>query len=100
MFQGIRRFFSEISQDVDGGFSAKRAVFLVIAVALLLMVLGVYFKAVDDRTLNFMDGAMQKFLDFEKWLGGFILAERAPQSLASFRGTKTAAVTPEEAPHG
>lgn len=106
------RFFSEIFQDVDGGFSMKRVIafaFLVTIVAIVIYVshFGIAVPArvaagaaplpagsvqpmayaIPEKTLNFLQDALTKLLDGLKWIVGMILAEHAPQLVASAKGT-------------
>lgn len=78
MLAAIRKFFSEIFQDVDGGYSAKRTAFFILLLAFIAIASGVYLKAFDQGVLTFMQGVLDKITDLIKWLGGFIVAERVP----------------------
>ncbi len=103
---GIRKFTSEIFQDVDGGFSMKRTLLFVFAVCFVVITVyvvhyGVAVRvgqktvfAIPQETLSFLQGVLDKCIDAIKWLGGMILAERTPQAVAAFRGKgDTPAVT-------
>jgi hypothetical protein len=92
------RFFSEIFQDVDGGASAKRVAFLSFVILFIFLTTAVYFRVVPPEKLSFVQTALDKTQDLIKWLGGFILAEHAPQLAASARGGQTALTSPVESP--
>jgi hypothetical protein len=72
------RFLAEIFQDVDGGYSAKRTAFFILLALFVSIIFGIGSKAFDKGVLEFMQGALEKIADLLKWLGGFIVAERAP----------------------
>lgn len=107
----LRKFASEIFQDVDGGFSMKRAIlaiFVVMFVTITIYVVhyGVAIQhgaksvfAIPKETLDFLSGVLDKCMDGIKWLGALVLAERAPQAVAAFRGrgeTPAVSATPED----
>ena len=76
IWPAARKFVAEIFQDVDDGFSMKRTMFFVLIVALLVVVFGaVYVTRVEPGVLNEVLGTLERIIE---WLGGFIVAERAP----------------------
>jgi hypothetical protein len=85
----------EVFQDVDGGTSMKRVVFLLVLIIIAVLALGPMWWHLDDKVLEYCKDALAKVIGLETWLGGFILAERAPAAMASFKGNPTAAVTKE-----
>lgn len=72
----MRNFFSQIFQDVDGGYSAKRTAFFLFIAAFLLLIGGVALHQVPDGALEFVKGAIEKLQDLIKWMGALIASEQ------------------------
>ncbi len=72
------KFLTDMFQDVDGDYSSKRTAFFFFIFLFTVMVAGIYFKVADPPTLNFLQSALDKVTSIIEWLGGFIVAERAP----------------------
>lgn len=107
MFAGIKKFISGIFQDVDGAFSSKRLILLVMVLAFLVIIgyvahFGIavgagkaVVYAIPEQTLNFLAGALDRIVDLVKVLLLAMVGERAPQLAASFKGNPTAKASPE-----
>lgn len=70
-------FFKEIFQDVDGGFSSKRAAFILFVILFALIALALSFRLVPQSVLPAVQSTQDKLVDLIKWVGGFILGEQA-----------------------
>ena len=71
------KFLTEIFQDIDGGYSAKRTAFFVFVALFVALTLLVYCRMVPEAVLGFVQGALDKLTDLIKWMGGFIASEQA-----------------------
>jgi hypothetical protein len=89
---GVLKFLSEIFQEEGGGASMKRSIFLLFSLAFCAISAGVYFHAVDQNSLNFLDKALGYMKEIIIWMGGFILAEKTPAALSAFKGNLPAPV--------
>ena len=66
-------FVTQIFQDIDGAYSAKRTAFFVFVFLFVIVTLGIHFYR-DEA--SFLNSALDKITDVIKWLGGFIVAEQ------------------------
>lgn len=71
------KFFSEIFQDVDGGYSAKRTAFFLLIFLFVVVILAGYFQTIPAPMTAYMQGALDKITELIKWIGGFIAGEQA-----------------------
>lgn len=105
MWTSIKKYVSEIFQDVDGGYSMKRALlFVFAAVFVVVTIYVVHFGvavhegqktvfAIPQETLDFLKTVLGYCMDGIKWLGALVLGERLPQGMAALRGNHTPDVT-------
>ncbi|HEV2650116.1 MAG TPA: hypothetical protein VGU69_02565 [Rhizomicrobium sp.] len=81
----MTKYFSEIFQDIDGGYSAKRTaffIFVLLIVAGFPMALAVH----DHATLDYLRQGMATLADLIKWMGALIASEQ----MTKFAGRKAA----------
>lgn len=71
------KFFPEIFQDIDGGYSAKRTAFFIFVALFVMIALLLYFRAVPKDAIPLMQGTQDRLTDLIKWIGGFIAGEQA-----------------------
>lgn len=90
----IKNAVLESFQDVDGGFSSKRVAFCLFVLLFIFMAVIPYFRDISPETMHFARDTLDKVQVLIQWLGTLIVAERAPQALASMRGGQTADVSP------
>jgi hypothetical protein len=83
------KFFSEIFQDTDGGFSSKRVAFFIMIFFFVGLSLAVVFHGVTGDVAGFAQGAIDKAKDIIQWLGAYILADKAPAAIAAAKGKPT-----------
>lgn len=76
MLKGTKKFASEMMQDTEGGYSAKRlGLFVLIATFIILVFLNVLGGfPVSDKILD-------SVVTMVTWMGGFIAAEKLPNVL-------------------
>lgn len=85
----MRNFLKEIFQDIDGGFSMKRTIALILLVTIVAIVLYVAhygiavqmgtktINAIPAATLDFLRNALEHLLDGLKWVVALIATEQA-----------------------
>lgn len=71
------KFLTQVFQDIDGNFSAKRTAFFILIGLLVSVFMTVTFLHLASETLTFLSGGIDKLTTLIEWLGGFIVAERA-----------------------
>jgi hypothetical protein len=71
----MSKYLSEIFQDIDGGYSAKRTAFFIFV---LLIVAGfpMALAARDHATLDYLRQGMATLADLVKWMGALIASEQ------------------------
>jgi uncharacterized membrane protein len=72
-------YLAKIFQDVGGEPSSKRWVLFIFVLLFVTVTLMIYFRAVDPGKIPFLQSALDRITDIIKWMGGFVVAERAPQ---------------------
>lgn len=85
----MRKFISEIFQDTDGGSSMKRFAFFLFVIFFIGLTLGVVFHGLDQSVVGFANATLEKVTDIIKWLGAYILADKAPAIVKAATGTPT-----------
>jgi copper oxidase (laccase) domain-containing protein len=81
----MTKYPSEIFQDIDGAYSAKRTaffIFVVLIAACFPVVLAVH----DRATLDYLHQGMATLADLVKWIGALIATEQ----MTKFAGRKAA----------
>lgn len=78
----LMKALSETFQDVDGGYSAKRAGFFIFIGLLVAVVVGCTFFGTPFN-LTIWTGLVELI----KWIGAAILLERAPALATAIKGT-------------
>lgn len=73
----MRDYVAQIFQDIDGSPSSKRWVLFIFVVLFVVMTLLIYFRAIDQNRISFLQTALDRDTDIIKWMGGFVVAERA-----------------------
>ncbi len=81
----MTKFFSEIFQDIDGGYSAKRTAFFIF-VALIVAGFPMALAVHDHATLDYLRQGMATLADLIKWIGALIASEQ----MTKFAGRKAA----------
>lgn len=71
----------EFFEDQNDGLSAKRIVFLVLAIGVMAAIVTVVLHGTDVNGTDFLKDAIGKVLEFEKWLGAFIASEPATKAI-------------------
>jgi hypothetical protein len=66
----------ELIEDNTGALSSKRLVFYVLVLLIVAATLAVYFHPVGKDQADFLKSITSGILDFLKWLGAFIVAEK------------------------
>lgn len=94
--------FSELFQDTDGGTSAKRFAFFIILFFFVIVSSLVLFHGIAAPLIPFANEVTDKCQDLIKWLGGFILGDKAPAVMRAFngndKGTRTVTTTEKVEP--
>lgn len=82
-------FVKEIFQDIDGGFSMKRTIAIILLILIVAIVLYVAhygiaaqlgtksITAIPAATLDFLRNALERLLDGLKWVVALIASEQA-----------------------
>lgn len=73
----MKKFFSEIFQDIDGGYSAKRTAFLMFALGFMVLSGALLLHGVPASMMELAKGTQDKLVELLKWVGGFIMGEQA-----------------------
>ena len=91
--------FGEMFEDTEGGTSSKRVAFFIFIITFVALVIGCviatwHFGVLPPAVIAFVNGTLDKITELIKWIGGFILADKAPSAVRAFTGAKK----PDEPP--
>lgn len=89
MFKGVVQFGKEIFQDTDGGASSKRVAFFIFVLLFVALSLAVVLHGLSANVTGFANSVLDKTQDIIKWLGAYILADKAPAALTALKGGKS-----------
>lgn len=80
------KFISEIFQDDEGGYSAKRTAFFIFIFIFVVFIIGGTIAAwvagaIPTAVIAFIQSVLDKLVDLIKWTGGFIAAEKGASAI-------------------
>jgi hypothetical protein len=75
------KWLGGVFHDIDGAPSAKRLAFFLLLLLLAFVTLLMLYRPASAAVMEFAKTTQDRLIDLLKWLGGFIVVERAPRLL-------------------